>query len=427
MNKVFYEHMKRNILLIFLVAAVLPYAVSCTKMDLSNDSSKIIAGDPVYSQEGLINVPDNLQSVNWAVNSFTFELYKEIYAQTGGESMVVAPFAAANALSLLSEGAGGETAAQMLRPLKFAGFTSANIQTYFNLMESGLAKVDEESNVKIANSLWIDKGQTYASSFSTAATFYRSNPGNADFTGGKAADDVNAWIREKTGSVIPQAVSKFSPEDASAAVNAVYFKSKWRGFHFNETKTEKFKGADGVSRDVQMMHVSGAFRYSAYSNFEMIRLPFGNGAYVMDVLLPTEGYPFDKAVQELSANVYTSLNRSVVDAEITFAMPKFTQETRLDLSDVFAAMDVTDAFDPEKADFSGMYASGSHNLGSVRQSAKLEIDEEGLSASSVTLIISGGNGDPSVKRLDLTADRPFFYIVKERGSEAILLMGQKTK
>jgi len=83
------------------------------------------------------------------------------------------------------------------------------------------------------------------------------------------------------------------------------------------------------------------------------------------------------------------------------------------------------AFDPEKADFSGMF-SDRHYISEVRQKAFVEVNEEGTEAAAVTEIALEAGAMPEMnpqKPFEMIVNRPFLFAIVDARSEMILFMG----
>jgi serpin B len=82
-----------------------------------------------------------------------------------------------------------------------------------------------------------------------------------------------------------------------------------------------------------------------------------------------------------------------------------------------------DAFDPERADLSGISGAEQLVINLVRQAAMLIVDEKGTEAAAVTAVGVGPTSAPVVD-VHLVLDRPFLYLIRDRATGAILFMGR---
>ena len=108
---------------------------------------------------------------------------------------------------------------------------------------------------------------------------------------------------------------------------------------------------------------------------------------------------------------------------VDFTMPRFSTESRLSLGDLLAAMGMASAFDPAKADLSGIDGSPDIVLDKVIHQANIDVVEEGTTASAVTVVGGRGMGLPPPP-VTFHVDRPFLYFIQDSASGAILFMGR---
>lgn len=87
-------------------------------------------------------------------------------------------------------------------------------------------------------------------------------------------------------------------------------------------------------------------------------------------------------------------------------------------------MGMRDAFDPDRADFSGMTAQRPLFINRVEHAALVEVDEEGTVAAAATGISFGCAQRPSPATFQ--ADHPFIFLIFDRPSRTVLFIGKVT-
>ncbi len=103
-------------------------------------------------------------------------------------------------------------------------------------------------------------------------------------------------------------------------------------------------------------------------------------------------------------------------------MPKFSVGSSLELEDALNKMGVTDAFDPDKADFSGLSNTGSYlNLSGVLHKTFITVAEKGTEAVAATRAVITSNSDD--QREEVTLDRPFVYVIFDTESFVPVFIG----
>ena len=89
-------------------------------------------------------------------------------------------------------------------------------------------------------------------------------------------------------------------------------------------------------------------------------------------------------------------------------------------------MGITDAFS-QSANFSKIMDNPIFvNL--IKQNTSMAIDEKGTEASAVTIVGGESIGGPNWREeiFEFKATRPFFYLIEESSTDAILFMGKVT-
>ena len=110
---------------------------------------------------------------------------------------------------------------------------------------------------------------------------------------------------------------------------------------------------------------------------------------------------------------------------VDLTLPRFSANTRVDLVKTLQAMGMTDLFDDNRADLSGITTAERLVISNVIHQANIDVVEEGTTAAAATALIgmatAGPEGPPHVV---FHVDRPFLYFIRERTSGAVLFMGR---
>jgi len=124
-----------------------------------------------------------------------------------------------------------------------------------------------------------------------------------------------------------------------------------------------------------------------------------------------------------------ALQPKLADARVDVALPKFTIDppTALALRDPLVALGMKDAFDPEKADFTGIAAPADAKnrifISSVLHKAFVKVDEKGTEAAAATAVGMEAGAAP-VPATPFVADHPFVFFILDRETGLILFMGR---
>lgn len=339
------------------------------------------------------------------------------------KNIVVSPLSTYLALSMLANSSDEETAKEISDYLGVGDIKSLNELSLTLLRE--LPLVDRQSKMAIANSYWIDGTRSYSSDISNILTkFYMASMFKEDFKQGATVDKINRWCSDNTNGRIPKIIDEISPEVEAMLINALYYKSSWADspFKAEDTEKDKFFGLNGTS-DVEMMCSKESKRdFYRDENFEAFTLTFGNKAFSYQVVLPAEGLSPEDSNKLLTPEQWKRFGLESVSCNLTIYMPKYKNESKISLDDVFKSRGLNFCDD---ISFNLLNPVESGNI-RFKQSTFLEINEDGAEAAAVTNNdvtmappILEPNGTYSVK-----LNRPFYFRIYERSTGACLLSGR---
>lgn len=365
-----------------------------------------------------IELADGEQQLIESNNDFAFNLFRKA---RGEKSKIISPLSITFALGMLNNAADGQTLKEINETLGFGEAGADGINAFCQKMLRESNDLDAKTKALIANTIFVNEGMGYRLQqgfVDKANTYYNAEPQSRDFNDGETMDVINQWANDHTMGMIPKVLDEdsFDPNVVSYLLNALYFKGMWSDpFDKDLTQNESFGGGE----EVPMMHKMGTdFQYTENDLYQAIRLPYGNGAYRMDIFLPRE----DKTVGE----VLETLNGSNWQfkgswEEVDLKLPRFETETFQPLVDTMKDLGMPSAF-TLAAEFP-WFCNTPVYISNMFQSAKIKLDEEGTEAAAVTVIAVGESAMPEeLKRFH--ANRPFLYIISEQSTGAIFFIGQ---
>jgi serpin B len=372
--------------------------------------------------------------------AFALDLY-EVLSEDADGNLFVSPYSISQALAMTYAGADGETATQMADVLHFTLDQSAlpaAFQTLNgDLMTRGTADADEEQgypprSLQIANGLWGEQTFPFSTPFSDElAEYYGAGLQPADFLNDPdgVRDEINGWVAEHTEDKIQDIVPEGAITEDSRLVlaNAIYFYGGWlHTFDAEATEDADFHLLDGTTTSVPFMGQMAYFSYAEGDEFQVIELPYAGSQLAFTVILPEEG-AFDTVESGLDSEALAAAIGEVESRELILTLPTFEFEYAASLADTLKALGMTDAFDANAADFSGMLDSPATEplaIGDVLHKAFISVDEEGTEAAAATAVLMAGAAAPSDPPLEVSIDRPFVFLIRDTETGAILFIGR---
>ena len=363
-------------------------------------------------------------------NSFAFSLYNKTM---GMNSRVVSPLSVTYLMSMLANGADGETQQQILATLGWAGEgiqqpSLQDINDYSRMLIEKTARLDKAVTVEIANYVAVNKEFKLNSKFQKLVERdYKAGVESLNFTSPSTLKRINDWCNDRTHGMIPSIINEVDPDAVSYLMNAIYFNGTWKDkFSKEETKQEMFRGYTRDIQYVDMMHRHGEYFYADGDGYSAVSIPYGNGAFRMTVILPSEGSFLRDVMASMDGGKFQALQRSMEKCNVDLKIPRFTTEVDLPLNDIISALGAPLIFSSQ-ADFS-QFARGDFYVSKMFQKAKIEVSEEGTKAAAVTAAIMMMSAVRPEKKRNVVfhADSPFAYIISENSTGSIYFMGQYT-
>jgi serpin B len=364
--------------------------------------------------------------------AFAFDLYSILRDKDG--NLFFSPYSISTALAMTYAGAAGETASQMADALHFT-LPAERLHPAFNAYALDLkARAAQQSDgtpfeLSIANSLWGQQGFPFLPAFlDLLAENYGAGMRLVDYANDAegARQAINDWVSDETHGRIKDLISQGAVDAMTRLVlaNAIYFKAEWlHPFEEPATSPEPFHLLDGSTVDVPMMHQSHSFGYVAGDGYQAIELPYRNGDASMLIVLPDPGQ-FGAVEQQLGAKMMVDLVDGMTFVPVDLSLPKFTYESEFNLNAALIALGMPDAFDPGRADFSGMDGARDLYISDVLHKAFVAVDEKGTEAAAATAVIMELTSAPMGEPVTFTVDRPFIYMIRDQQTGTLLFLGR---
>ncbi len=381
---------------------------------------------------------DSTEPLETIYQKFAFTLFNNV-AEDGNKNVILSPLSAQIALSMVQNGATGNTLAEIQEAMGTAGYTNEQVNMYNQQLTKQLTyrppfsynpsyQTEEEARERYeanyptfetTNGVWTRPDKQLVESFKeNMTTYYNAEVGNVDFGTQEGIDYINGWVNEKTHQLIPSILNEPDGNIAALLANALYFKGCWTTpFDSELTETAKFYLADGKTTDVDMMKTEDIYcRTTTSDKFNTVTLPYGTGDFSMTIFLPTDAQGIPQLTYDdwLTA---TDINAPMESMQLR--MPKFEIEGTYDLVEIFQSLGMEEAF-TEGADFS-QFCYSPLFISDIFQSGKIIVHEKGTEAAAVTVVVYKESVAPSEV---FTIDHPFYFTLENNVTHTILFVGR---
>jgi serine protease inhibitor len=360
-----------------------------------------------------------------SANGFAFDIFSQVLNSANeNENVMISPLSISYALSMTVNGAKGDTRDAMLEALRLKGISIEAINSSYKNLTRALLAVDKRVLMSIANSVWIENDFTVKKSFTDILTdYYNADEKTFDINDASAPDKINAWIEDNTNGLIKKMIDKLNDNTVMLLINAIYFKGKWKS-QFEESKTIQmpFFKSGGNQINVPMMKQKTDFSVYEGNGFILAEFPYGQGNFVMDVILPDEQGGLSNTVASVSDESFNAWLSLMNERETDVSFPRFKYGFKKTLKDVLTDMGMGIAF-TNGADLSNITDQYDLLINEVTHQTYIETNEEGTEAAAATVVDIGIVSMPP-PALVFKMDHPFIYIIRETTTNSIIFMGR---
>ena len=328
------------------------------------------------------------------------------------QNVVVSPYSAAVTLSMLAEGAEGQTKAEFNQALGNILYKAADLGNNDTVV------------VKSANSVWISDNFSPRNRYvSLLEKDFDAFIDVENFASPVALEAINNWCSENTDGKIKGILDRLDRNTVMVLVNALYFQAPW-DLQFNQALTtdQIFHGLSG-DKMAKLMQLTGYLMYAEYKGVQIVQLPYQGRKYSMYVILPPKGSDIDKLISQLDASAYHAALDMLSAQRVKLFLPRFKAETSMILNKPLQDMGIRTAF-TSAADFSGIAEMGPLELSQVKQKCYIDVTESGTEAAAVTaatIRVTSARPSPYV---EMRVDRPFAFVIADAENRNILFAGK---
>jgi len=356
-------------------------------------------------------------------SEFAFDFLKKHNAEEKADkNYFVSPLSLHVALGMLLNGADGKTKEEIQKGLRVSSDLATTNGIYKDLIDN-LQNSDPKVTNTIANSVWYRNSFTVEKSFlDVLKASFNATVSAEDFNNVATVGKINTWASDNSNGKIQKVLEQIEPSQVMFLINALYFKGDWKiPFKVENTREENFVGTTGT-KPVKMMAMLENVKYAKSSSYQALELAYGDGNYIMTILLPDENTPVSNVINQMSGTEWKSLKTALAEQRIIIGLPKFTLEYETNLNKVISNMGIHTMFN-DFADLSKISApAGKLKVGFVKQNTFLTVDEKGTEAAAVTTIEIKLTSAPILP--EFICNRPFAFFISEKQSNTILFVGK---
>lgn len=350
-------------------------------------------------------------------DSFSFEFLK---MENNKTNMIYSPLSIKYALSMLSEGASGNTKSQIDNVIGRLKLT-----TYKNI----------DKVLSLTNGIYIR--DTYAKNVkeSFRNTLVERYHAEVKYDAFANAKNVNSWIEDKTFGIIKNVLQDdIVTQSEMLLINALAIDMKWANeFDENDTYGKEFSLENGEKIFATTMNKeTKSDKVSYYNENNITALTMDLKEYEdtqleFMVIMPDKN--LDEYIKTVTVKQIDDIKAKLTKASdtkkgIDISIPKFNFDYSLKLKEDLQKLGISDAFERTIADFSNISERNLYVDEAIHK-ANIKFSEEGIKAAAVTVftMITGAIITEEEQPIEVKIDKPFMFLIRDKETGEIWFVG----
>jgi serpin B len=362
-------------------------------------------------------------------NRFAVSLHKVLAKKDG--NLFYSPASISMALGMTFAGAEGETRAQIGKVLHLPSDATAWLKSTERLLPL-FNQTKEGFDISLANRLWGQKNFVFHPAYlELVEQTWHAPLGDLDFVGQAEQSrlEINRWVESQTNQRIKDLLPQGSLDANTRLVltNAIFFKADWAFEFKRENTTESHFAVDhSTTVKVPLMSQRRTFNYYSNEQIQYLRLPYKQGDFCMDIILPKAADGLSDLEATLKSEDLNDWPRRARPTDVQVFLPRFKMDLSFSMKQTLEAMGMPRAFSGS-AEFGGMTSNADLQISEVFHKAFVEVDEKGTEAAAATgAVIALASARPT-EPIVFRADRPFLMLLRHQPTGLILFLGRVTK
>lgn len=360
-----------------------------------------------------------------AQTQFGLKLFSALATTHQQQNIFISPTSISLALSMLYNGATGETQQEIATGLGIQGVEIDSLNRANQALENNLNNHESPVKLTMANSLWARQGFSFRYQFlKNNRDYYNGQITNLNFASNEASGIINRWIKENTQGKIKEVINQIQDEDVLLLTNAAYFQGSW-AIEFDEDLTEEkpFYRFGKHPKNYSFMSRQGTYRYLETPQLQGINLPYDEGRFSLYLFLPKSDKNIRDIFQSLTVTQWQKLLANFKEKSGFLQLPRFTLNYEIDLTEALKSLGLSTMFSPANSQFSSL-TSHSAYLNRIKHQTLLEINEKGTQPPLIkSMNVKVASVMRSSKPFNMIVDRPFLCAIQDSQTGTILFIG----
>jgi serine protease inhibitor len=339
-----------------------------------------------------------------------------------GSNVIVSPASLASIFSFVDLGANNPMRAAIHRTLGFKSTSRNRASADLMSLRHSVAAITQNAGdgpLLLANLLVFDRSTKPQQMALLALSGAGADVLVDNLSKPKTLARINEWVRQRTRNLIPSIIEEAPDTLGLVAVNALYFKDKWKiPFDPARTETRPFQLLAGKAADVSMMRSSvRMFAFREDDRFIAAELGYHNENFKL-VIVTTKSAAATQG--EFAAVAGWLAGKGFEEKKGEIALPRLSLSAGEELLSPLDALGLRRA--RQASDSLDGFSSESLIITRVVQRLELRVNEEGTEAAAATAVTTTRSiaADDHVKMI---VDKPFVFALRDQKNGLVLLTG----
>ena len=357
-----------------------------------------------------IKCKDEVEAGSTEITDFAVRLFKA--SEENGKNTLISPISVMYALAMTANGAKADTLSQMEHVL---GIPTDELNHFLYNYKKSLPQ-GKDYEFHLANSIWFTDHERFTVNqdfLQLNADYYGADIYRTPFNN-STVKDINNWVKNKTNDMIPEVLDEIPANAIMYLVNALAFEAEWADvYEENQVRDGEFTLEDGTIQTVEFMY-GEEYNYIEDENAIGFLKYYKDCKYAFVALMPNEDLSVSDYISTLDGQRLENLIKNRTNLTVRTSIPKFETEYSLEMSGALKEMGIVDAFDENKANFTGLGASTEGNIfiDYVLHKAYISVAEKGTKAGAATVVAMVDKSAAFVEdEKEVYLDRPFVYML----------------
>ncbi len=367
---------------------------------------------------GEASAPESYGKYTENLTDFSLSLLLNSLQEEGNQS--ISTLSTAHTLSLILNGASGDTAKEIKRLLaKEIDLNTLNLCSHYQSSRLTAFNTDTEGYFEEA-SLWLnDSFSVKANYLQTVKNYYNSHIVRKVLSDSDTVEKINALTADSTKGEITEVLTEPLTDSTVFALSAAVLLDSWVTPYTSDRISEgTFKGTKGEQKVSFMTsnerYISSDFAEGFVKSLKSTPVKFA-------AIMPKGDESIEDFLSTLSySRLYSLLMEGSATSFCTASIPEFELSSTLDLDDILTGMGMESAYNKESASFSGLSTMSGISLSDFKESTKIAVTPQGTVSNDK---ISEPTEEFTQCDKKLVFDRPFIFVFFDNESGAPIIMG----